>query len=281
LEQEACTIRGYGVSEVEMTLRQTGKGYVFGINATQPFNSWVGQPEIAGTAEQVARGVEPSSWRFLAVGDGTKDRGRIPPCHKRERFLQDCIRCRGTARVREIHPLSALVPLPPAAAPALAYRAGMAARGLSAAAVNRRLAALRSLVKLANRLGMVPWKLDVKGAKPVAYRDTRGPGRDAYRTLLAVARAQPGAKGLRDAAIVRLLHDVALRRSELVRLDLEDVDLAAACVMVLGKGRAGKEPVALPASTAAAALAGWIAARGAAGGPLFGNFDRSARGRAG
>ena len=38
-----------------MTLRQTGKGYVFGINAKQRFNSWVGQPEIAGTAEQVAR----------------------------------------------------------------------------------------------------------------------------------------------------------------------------------------------------------------------------------
>lgn len=160
---------------------------------------------------------------------------------------------------------------------ALAYRAGMAGRGLSAATVNRRLAALRSLVKLANRLGVVAWKLDVEGAKPIAYRDTRGPGRDAYRTLLAAARARPGAKGARDAAIVRLLHDVALRRGELVRLDLEDVDLAAARVMVLGKGRAGKEPITLPSPTAAA-LAEWIAARGAVPGPLFGNFDRAGKG---
>ena len=103
---------------------------------------------------------------------------------------------------------------------ALAFRAGMAGRGLSAATVNRRLAALRFLVKLANRLGAVPWKLDVEGTKPAAYRDTRGSGRDVYRTLLAAARAQPGSKGLRDAAIVRLLHDVALRRGELVRFDL-------------------------------------------------------------
>lgn len=77
---------------------------------------------------------------------------------------------------------------------ALAYRAGMAGRGLSAATVNRRLAALPSLVKLANRLGLVPWKLEVEGAKPVAYRDTRGPGRDAYRTLLAAARAPRAAR---------------------------------------------------------------------------------------
>src|SRR5918994_3888432 len=32
----------YGVSEIEMALRRAGKGYVLGVNATQPFNSWIG-----------------------------------------------------------------------------------------------------------------------------------------------------------------------------------------------------------------------------------------------
>src|SRR5690349_10300604 len=35
----------YGVSEIEMALRRAGKGYVLGVNATQPFNSWIGKPK--------------------------------------------------------------------------------------------------------------------------------------------------------------------------------------------------------------------------------------------
>jgi SRSO17 transposase len=62
----------YGVGEIEMALRRAGKGYVLGVNATQPFNSWVGKPEIAGTAEQIAQGLAPSAWRRLSAGEGTK-----------------------------------------------------------------------------------------------------------------------------------------------------------------------------------------------------------------
>ena len=50
-----------------------------------------------------------------------------------------------------------------------------------------------------------------------AYRDTRGPGLDAYKALVAVAQAQPGTKGLRDVALLRLLRDLGLRRGEAVR----------------------------------------------------------------
>ena len=64
---------------------------------------------------------------------------------------------------------------------------------------------------------------------------------------------------------------------ELVRLDLENADLAAGRLLVLGKGRSEREPITLPSPTAAA-LAEWIAARGAAPGPLFGNFDRAGKG---
>jgi len=57
---------------------------------------------------------------------------------------------------------------------ALSYRAGLLARGLAAATVNRRLAALRSLVKVARLLGMVAWQLDVEAVPSEALRDTRG-----------------------------------------------------------------------------------------------------------
>jgi SRSO17 transposase len=62
----------YGTGEVEMALRRAGKGYVLGTNATQPFNSWGAKPVVAGTAEEIARGLDPAAWRRLSAGDGTK-----------------------------------------------------------------------------------------------------------------------------------------------------------------------------------------------------------------
>jgi SRSO17 transposase len=62
----------YGVGEIEMALRRAGRGYVLGVNSTQAFTSWIGKPEIAGTAEQIAQGLEPAAWQRLSAGEGTK-----------------------------------------------------------------------------------------------------------------------------------------------------------------------------------------------------------------
>ena len=62
----------YGVGEIEMALRRAGKGYVLGVNATQAFNSWIGKPAVAGTAEEIASGLEPTAWQRLSAGEGTK-----------------------------------------------------------------------------------------------------------------------------------------------------------------------------------------------------------------
>jgi SRSO17 transposase len=62
----------YGVGEIEMALRRAGKGYVLGVNATQAFNSWIGKPMVAGTAEAIAKGLEPAAWQRLSAGEGTK-----------------------------------------------------------------------------------------------------------------------------------------------------------------------------------------------------------------
>src|SRR5262249_17896909 len=115
---------------------------------------------------------------------------------------------------------------------ALRYRAQLQARGLAPATVNRRLAAIRSLVKLARVLGLVPWALDVDGVRAEKYRDTRGPGRQGFRRLLAALDGRSDAKGRRDRALVRLLFDLGLRRAEAVRLDLEDLDVETGTVHV-------------------------------------------------
>jgi SRSO17 transposase len=72
----------YGVGEVEMALRQAGKGYVLGVNASHPFNSWGDKswgdkswgdkPPVAGTAEGIAQALPASAWARLSAGDGTK-----------------------------------------------------------------------------------------------------------------------------------------------------------------------------------------------------------------
>lgn len=159
----------------------------------------------------------------------------------------------------------------------LAYRADLLDRKLQAATINRRLAAVRSLVKLARTLGMVPWSLEVENLKAQAYRDTRGPGRQGFRRLLEEAGSRTDGKALRDGAVLRLLHDLALRRAEVVGLDLADADLEAGTVTILGKGRTQKERLSLPEPTKAA-LAAWIGARGTEPGPLFRNFDRAGKG---
>ena len=61
-----------GVGDIEQALRRAGKGYVLGVNANHHFGSWAGKPAIAGTADEIARGLDPSVWRRLSAGEGTK-----------------------------------------------------------------------------------------------------------------------------------------------------------------------------------------------------------------
>ncbi len=161
---------------------------------------------------------------------------------------------------------------------ALQYRNHLHERGMAPATINRRLAALRSMGALAQTVGMVPFALSVTGAKGQAYRDTRGPGDDGFLRMLVVADLRADAKGVRDRVILRLLHDLALRRGEVVSLDLAHVEQGARTINVLGKGKTGRLPLRLPDPTRDA-LAAWIVARGDEPGPLFTNLDPTGKGQ--
>ncbi len=155
----------------------------------------------------------------------------------------------------------------------LRYKSGMIERGLQPSTVNRRLAAVRSLVKMARTLGMVSWGIEIKNQKAESYRDTKGPGRRVVRKMLnRLDQKRNTRKANRDRAILRLLYDLGLRRSEVVGLDVEDVNLEAGTVAVLGKGRTAKELLTLPKPTGEV-LRAWLEVRGQDPGPLFVNFD--------
>lgn len=159
----------------------------------------------------------------------------------------------------------------------LNYRADMVASDLAANTVNARLAAIRSLVKLARTLGLIGWSIDIANVKAKAYRDTTGPGHAGYRRLVAELERDGKPKAVRDLAIVRLLFDRALRRGEVVGLDLEHVDLERGRIAVQGKGASEREWLTIAEPTKAA-LAAWIASRGGHPGALFTNLDRAKKG---
>lgn len=165
-------------------------------------------------------------------------------------------------------------------------------RHAAPATINGHLAAIRSVVRFMRRAQVCQWTLDVVSEKSKAYRDTRGPGLAAVRAMLRVAARQPDPrKAARDMAIIRLLNDLALRRSELVGLDLpghveHDSTGMPSAVLIRGKGSTERMRLTLPPKTASV-LRSWIAERGAGEGPLFisldpgaGRMGRSGRSRA-
>jgi integrase/recombinase XerC len=150
-------------------------------------------------------------------------------------------------------------------------------RGLREATVNRRLAAIKSLVRLANQLGECRFTLaGVKGDKVVRYRDTTGIPKEVYRQILAVPERET-LKGKRDYAILRLLWDNALRRGEIALTQVRDLEVEGRALRIYGKGR-GQQPewVTLSRPTLEAILA-WLSARGDVeeDAPLFIALDRA------
>ncbi|ACK86353.1 MULTISPECIES: IS701-like element ISMch7 family transposase [Methylorubrum] len=62
----------YGVGEIELALRRAYKGYVLGVTGQHRFWSWDANLDLAGTAENIAKGISDQDWLRLSAGAGTK-----------------------------------------------------------------------------------------------------------------------------------------------------------------------------------------------------------------
>ncbi len=178
------------------------------------------------------------------------------------------------------------LPVPEVALRLASYKSGMLSAGLSEATVNRRLAAVRSLLQFSYRLGLA--KTDgrglVDGEKVQAYRDTRGVDVKTLKKLVALPLSVHGETliGLRDTALLRLLAENALRRAEVTALDAGDFSPMEKRLLILGKGKGTqKVPVTLSPKTVQAISAylaasghGEVGERRDGAGPLFRNLDR-------
>lgn len=153
------------------------------------------------------------------------------------------------------------------------YKARMMERGYATATVNRRLAAVRSLLKFSHRIGVSVtdgWGLvDQEKVRP--YRDTRGVDTDTLKQLVALPDTR-SLKGLRDAAILRLLCENGLRCNEVISLDVSDLD--GKTLFVKGKGCGVEKELITLTIAAVGAIKLYLEAAGHQKGPLFRNMDR-------
>ncbi|MFY7883469.1 MAG: tyrosine-type recombinase/integrase [Dolichospermum sp.] len=139
----------------------------------------------------------------------------------------------------------------------LRYKSSLRDRSLAPATINRRLAAIKSLVAYAEKTGRCSFLLTrIEGEKVQPYRDTTGVDGKAIAKMLAMPDRETE-RGKRDYAILRLLWGLALRRSEVVNLNVGDVDLDSGCIWVTGKGKGDKERMSL-GSKVRQALQDWL-----------------------
>jgi tyrosine recombinase XerC len=123
------------------------------------------------------------------------------------------------------------------------YLVRLQQRALAPASVARKLAALRAFYAYLVRIEVLPTHpLRGLGTPKQTYRLPRYLSVDETVALLTAPDPRTP-QGLRDRAILELLYSTGLRVSELVSLDLGDVDWDQREVRVLGKG--GKERIAV------------------------------------
>jgi integrase/recombinase XerC len=133
-------------------------------------------------------------------------------------------------------------------------------RGISRTTMARKLASVRSFFTFLER----HHDLNPNPARPLQSPKSRRPlpvvpSIDQLFALLDTPETPPSPHQTRDQAILELLYATGIRVSELVALDLQDIDLHATTLRIQGKGK--RERQAFFGPTAAAGLTAYLAMR--------------------
>jgi site-specific recombinase XerD len=174
-----------------------------------------------------------------------------------------------------------LSPLPASPEAVAAFLAGEAIRGSKVATISRRLAAIRYAHKL---VGYEPAtnseavKATLRGIRRTARSaPARKAPATADKVLAMVAEASTNPKGLRDRAILLLGFAGAFRRSELVALDVTDLEFCTGGVRVrIHRSKTDQEGLGAKIAVARGSIAcpidavrAWIRTARITEGPLF------------
>jgi integrase/recombinase XerC len=136
------------------------------------------------------------------------------------------------------------------------FMGDLSRRGISRASAARKLAAIRTFGKYLRREGVLDG--DPAALVGTPKREHRLPAHLGEAEMATLLEMPDGSTplGRRDRAILELFYASGLRLSELVGLDIDDVNLSGRVVRVLGKG--GKQRLVPFNKSAESAIRGWL-----------------------
>jgi integrase/recombinase XerC len=140
-----------------------------------------------------------------------------------------------------------------------AYSAWLSGRGFAASTIARRLASLRSFFRFQRRQGNIELNPAESLRNPKQPKRLPNPLRVDEVVRLLEAIPTDHSMGARDRAMLETLYGGGLRVSELVGLNVDDLDSESALVRVRGKGRRERLCPIGPAATQS--IAGYLAFR--------------------
>ena len=170
-----------------------------------------------------------------------------------------------------------------------AHLASLADRGLSASTIEGRAAAIAYAHKLArepNPLGDERVRAVLRGIRRTIGSPARGKAPATAKIVASFVKTAPDSmKGKRDRALLLLCFGAALRRSELVALDVSCIERAdGGAIVSIRRSKTDQEgrgqEVAVPAGKklkVIEALDAWLSASGIASGPLFRAVDKAGK----
>lgn len=153
-----------------------------------------------------------------------------------------------------------------------AAREALMKRERSPSHINAVFSLLKGIAFQAWQLNIISIDAYLRVKKAKSLRGTREPNRRWLKTpeistLLDECVKDDRQQGLRDAALLALLYGCGLRRSEVVRIDVEDLNSSELSVLIRGKGN--KERRVYPPARAWDLVNEWIRESGKSSGPLF------------
>jgi integrase/recombinase XerC len=161
----------------------------------------------------------------------------------------------------------------------LAYKQQLLARKLSPATINRRLASVGALLRLAHSVErcVVDGRDLVRRERVRPYRNVRGVDLATMRKLLDAAAGE-GVGGLRDRALFAIAFETGLRNGEIRALDVGDLDWTAGVLRVVGKGSGGQALFLDLPDALVGDLRRYLDAAGHSTGALFRSLDHRSGG---
>ncbi len=141
------------------------------------------------------------------------------------------------------------------------YQRCLIEKKLAPGTINRKLAAIKSLVNYAHLIGKCCYTLNnIKTITVTIYRDTTGISSESFKEILDTVDRST-IKGKRDYAILLLLWGNALRRSEVTSCQIKHFEPREQRLWILGKGKKGQLQTVSLGEETVKAIQIWLEAR--------------------